>query len=285
MPFNVGVVSSTDVKGLNPALYNSFANKLPAGTVITYQHASGVYDANSKGQMKRAVRQLFAGNPNYDLAVALGGLVSARALSDYIDAVGLSLPFLALVGRAPNDGTSLWQNDNFIGGINLDTANQNTYRAKCVTDHYCVAVNNICLLYNSNSHMGARESDDWSFFGTVKKSSVVQTPGGYNGAQFANDFATLPANAKAVIVSADPFFTSKATDIVAAATTWAQPVCYPNEIYNNANPLAGKSMIYGPDLSTAYQSLGQKAADYLNANPRPPQMGLDSPHPGNPVYV
>ena len=293
MPFNVGVVSSTDIKGFNPNLYNGFVNNLnlPAGTAApAYEHAGGDYDANSRRGMKQAVRRLFKANPNLDLAVALGGLVSARALSDYVDATGVAVPFLILIGRTPNDGGSLWQNDQFIGGINLDTANQNTYRATCLVGHYStpanpIAVENICLLYNSNSHMGQREATDWSFFGLVKKSSVVQTAAGYNPNQFANDFTSLPAGTKAVIVSSDPFFTSKAADLVAAARVWASPVCYPNEIYRAANPLTNASMIYGPDLSTAFQLLGAKGAAYLNGNPRPSQVGLDSPHPGAPAYL
>jgi hypothetical protein len=132
--------------------------------------------------------------------------------------------------------------------------------------------------------MGAREAKDWSFFGKVMQSSVSQT-NTYQGQQFANDFANLPAQTQAVIVSGDPFFTSKASDLVAAASKWAKPVCYPNEIYTAAKPLQGASMVYGPDLSTAYTSLGQKAADYLTANVKPSQAGLDSPHPSGPNYI
>src|SRR4029078_12163826 len=101
----------------------------------------------------------------------------------------------------------------------------------------------------------------------------------YNANQFVTDFNNLPAGTAAVIVSSDPFFTSKSADIVAAARGWARPVCYPNEIYKAANPLQGSSMVYGPSLSTAFQALGDKAKAFLNANPRPSKIGLDTPHP------
>jgi hypothetical protein len=278
----IAVLSSTNFKG--STLDTLFVGQLPAGTAVTYYSAGGNYDAASAGNIKQVANTI---DPtNLDLIVAVGGLVSAQAVSDFLDDNNLNIKFLILIGRAPNETSGLWNNKLCIGGINLDTANQNAYRATCLVEHKwtgiaAFAVNNVCLLYNQNSHMGAREAKDWSFFGPTKRSTVSQT--GYDKKQFVYDFSHLPAQAKAIIVSSDPFFTSNAADIIAAAKNWGNPVCYPNELYGTAT--TGISMIYGPDLKTAYKALGVKAATYLAAATKPASVGLDSPHPPQPNYL
>jgi hypothetical protein len=273
----IGLVSSI-------ALPNNLldAVRLPllnGGHTVSYEHASGDYDANSKRKMKKAVRKI--GNvASLELVVAVGGLVAARAVSDYIDAHD-DIPFLICVGRAPNEGSSLWENDQFIGGINLDTANQNTSRATALMQRHPSLISNVssvCLLYNKNSHMAAREAKEWSFFGPTKESCVDQAA--YDPSHFASDFTatSLPRGTQAMIVSSDPFFASKAADLTAAARAWGKPVCYPNELYK-ASALPGMSMIYGPNLEAAYGALSAKALAYLSAATKPKTMGMDTPMP------
>src|SRR5207237_24162 len=76
------------------------------------ESANGNYDADGKRKMKVAVKNLITANPGADLVIAVGGLVAAKAVSDYID-LHDPIPFLVCIGRAPNEGSSLWNNDSF----------------------------------------------------------------------------------------------------------------------------------------------------------------------------
>ncbi len=286
MARRVGIVSSVALPVGPGTLFNALTGPITAAghIIATPETAGGDYDVHSKREMRRAVRKLLnppAPTPNPDMVIAVGGLVAARAVSDYFDAhENQALPFLICVGRAPNEGSTLWENDQFMGGINLDSANQNTTRATLLMKKnpgLVSSVNEICLYYNKNSHMAAREAKEWSFFGLLKESSVDHNAANTAG-QFRDDFKTLPRGTKAVIVSSDPFFASKASEVTAAALAEfaGKPVCYPNALY----PVAGQPlfMIYGANLAAAYDALGKKAVGLL-ALAKPRNQGLDTPLP------
>jgi hypothetical protein len=281
MAKRVGVVSSIALPQGAGTLWEALTGPLTAAghTVLPLQHANGNYDANSKRDMKRAVRRLLNVPNRPDLVIAVGGLVAARAVSDYTEAVG-DLPFLVCIGRAPNEGSSLWDNDQFMGGINLDSANQNAHRAALLKQRYpgVTSVRDICLYYNKQSHMAAREAREWSFLGKLMESTVDHTAAN-TAAQFRNDFRSLPVGTKAVIVSSDPFFASKANEITAAALAEfpGRPICYPNAVYH-ASAQPGFRMVYGANLKQAYAALGNMAVAFL-ALPQPANMGLDTPIP------
>jgi hypothetical protein len=275
---NVGLVSSVD---LPTNLYKAIHDPIvAAGHKVGFEHASGDYDSDSRRKMRTAVRKLVNTTmPKPDLLIATGGLVAAKAVSDFVDSHD-DVPFLVCVGRAPNEGSSLWGHSHFIGGINLDTANQNTTRATLLRKRHSsiTSVSHICLLYNKNSHMAAKEAREWSFFGLLKESSV-EHGSTYHASQFVDDFKSLPRGTQAVIVSSDPFFASKAADLTAAAHHFAGPICYPNSLYQ-ATAQKGVSMIHGADLKAAYDELCAKALAYLSAHaPKPKTMGLDTPLP------
>jgi hypothetical protein len=141
------------------------------------------------------------------------------------------------------------------------------------------AVNQVCLYYNRNSHMAAKEAKEWSFFGPRKECSVDQTAGdAVILDQLKDDFASLPRRTKAVIISSDPFLASRANAVkTAAQDKFGGPVCYPNALYHSGSTQANV-MIYGASLLTAYSDLGRKAVDLL-ALAKPKNMGLDTPIP------
>src|SRR5260221_8051130 len=122
----VGIVSSFL---LPVTLFTKLTTPLSAHT-ITQKDAGGDYDAKSRRKMKQAVKDLLnvPAPSRPELVIAVGGLVAATAVSNYI-AVNDDIPFLVCIGRVPNDGSSLLDNDQFMGGINLDTPSQNSIRA------------------------------------------------------------------------------------------------------------------------------------------------------------
>ena len=278
----VGIVSSIPPAAL--PLASLTAPITAAGHILTPapEDANGNYDADSKREMKRAVKRLLnvpVGN-RPQLVISIGGLVAARGVSDYIDSHD-DIPFLACIGRAPNEDSSLWNNEQFVGGINLNTANQNQARGDLLKQNFGAAitsVKNICLYFNKNSHMAKKEAKEWSFFGSLKESSVDHTANNATiQAQFEEDFANLPRGTEAVIVSSDPFFLSKASRLTAAilARFGGRPICYPNGTYYGFGQ-PNYRLVYGVNLATAYTLLGQKAVAYLAA---PGDMGLDTPPP------
>jgi len=278
--------------GSDPLYTRHFQPQLPGGTQVDFFNANGDYD--NEAANNRNIKQVADTiNPaNYDLLVAAGGLVSAIALAK--SRAGAAKPFLIIVGDLPNHpGNDLSNNNNLIGGINLHTANQNNVRAGCLWDafgpsgtisHRITSLVNICLYYNGNSHSHDKESGEFLFRrGKALKSTVDQTTAGSVQAQFAADFAGLPQGTEAIVVAADPFFAARAADLAAALTAVipAIPVCYPTERFSMADPAI--SLIYGPNLGAAYETLGRMASRYLNATVKPPYLGIYTPPPIGPI--
>lgn len=304
MPLQVAVLTSTDLPNNPNTNINYLQNiknelNVPGGVNTTVISAQGNYNSNSTKNIMRVVRTNL--QPNRDLILTVGGLVMAKALANFLYNRRWQTPFLMLIGSTPSPTSGLWNDPNLIGGVNLDTANQNNLRAQYMLEYYgqgqtsptagFIDVSQICLLYNENSHMGAQESMAWQFHGRPTLASSVNNQAAYvaNPNPFNNDFQNLPAGTKAVIVSADPFFTSHAADIMQAAMQIIPPIpiCFPNEQYVTAagSPQA-KSMIYGPNLAKAYTLLGQMANTYLNAVPAARQpMGIKTPEPPAPSYT
>jgi len=155
----------------------------------------------------------------------------------------------------------------FLGGISLETPNHNPERVAALMKNFASVTDltKIWLYYNDNSHMHEDEIDEWKFYvgDKILPSSVDQT--GFDKTQFDDDFATssIPSDAQAVVVSADPFFGSKASDLVSSAASVrpSLPFCYPIDLYKPARP--AKAVVYGPKLKDAFEALGAKAQSCL----------------------
>ncbi|HKA70241.1 MAG TPA: ABC transporter substrate-binding protein [Xanthobacteraceae bacterium] len=92
-----------------------------------------------------------------------------------------------------------------------------------------------------------------------------------------SDFAAAFASAKehgaeGLLVSADPFFTSKRAQIVQLAASHALPAVYPWREY----PMAGGLMSYGPSITDAYQKIGGYAGRVL-AGAKPADLPVQVP--------
>lgn len=77
---------------------------------------------------------------------------------------------------------------------------------------------------------------------------------------------------RALLVSADPFFTNWRNRIVALAAKHALPVLYPFREYVAAGGLAS----YGPDMAEAYRVIGRYAARIMRGR-NPADLPVQQP--------
>jgi hypothetical protein len=256
-----------------PALKSGIANQI---NVLQPVSAGDDYDTNSANNILTKAKTL---DKTANLIITLGGLVAAEAVAQLKASDYPSATFLVLVGNTPKHQSWLEKRDNnkipLLGGVDLESTTLNPARADALVAKWPNVVTDrtkICLYYNNNSHMIAEELTEWEFHvrGLTFPSSVSQS--NYTKTAFGTDFNGLPAGTQAVVVSSDPFFAAKASDLSAAATNVY--VCYPTSAYTAST----KGIVYGSSLNDAYKALGAKANKYLNdlmQGTPPAYMGLD----------
>ena len=291
LPLNIFVEFSADPA---PVLTAAFENGLadagwPAGpggkAIVTYNSAGGQYDNGNgnPGEKLKLYQDLTAANDptKYQLIIAAGGLVCARAAQKVVTKV----PFLILIGQAPR---FTLDSDLYCGGINLDMPNEDVARHDFLVGHYGTARKKVCLIWNKNSHMGKQEQRVWKGNGWPDVPITTN-----DDAHLTAAFTAAKQSADAVVVSGDPYFTSRMNTVVAAGNDGATKqltVCYPFAVYMQATPTprAGSSMIYGSDLEFAYRQLGRKSGavlDAVAAGLDPPDTGLDIGAMTAPMYI
>jgi hypothetical protein len=282
----IGVVTST-VFGpgttLGVWLQNAFKSGLSgtwSGVTFDIKEVKGKYDADGGGPHAHQELYQEMGKVKGDVIIAAGGLVSAHAAVKE----KIKKPFLVLLGHTPDftlDPTDA--NYAYRGGVSLDTVGQNNKRNAHTCNQFGLLPNQVCLIFNPKGRMHGAEQNAWTAQGwpaePVRANDV---------SEFAKTFTRAKTKATAVVVSADPFFTSQMDDFVNAANDSNLNVCYPFEAYKNAQtkPASGRSMWFGPDLAAAYKLLGQKASailDALNSHQPAPFTNLDMMSPGGPA--
>jgi hypothetical protein len=245
---------------------------LPRITVIPLE-ADGKYDDGDGGPGKRQELYNIIQNWNTDtsieLIVAVGGLVAAHAANKFS-----AKPFLLMYGTTPPPPFNL-NNPRLRGAVNLDLIRRNVDRnAELCTRYGITDPRHICLIWNENSKMGKIEKKEW-----VNDNGwpLHQKVSNNREADIARAIEKAEEDgAKGVVISGDPFFTSR-KDIVVAAANDASPLkfCYPFEVYKDANPAPtpGSAVIFGPSLETAYSMIGEKAGTIVaalkNSQPAP----------------
>jgi hypothetical protein len=274
----IGIVTSSTYAGT--LLKSNFEAGVGAGVQFALYEAGGKYDdgggaGSSHQELYAAVKQ-FDADVTVDVIVAVGGLVSAHAALEKC----ITTPFLVLVGQMPPD-FDLSSNGNFRGGVNLQMPDQNAARHDFLVGYYKVRPDLISLLWNSNSKMGKREQKSWVIDNGWPLDEMVLAN---DPTTYATHFANIVASgAKALVISADPYFTSTDGPLVQAANTTNLFVCYPFSLYANTHPAHNRSMWYGPDLGLAYNTLGKMARNLLT-NPKT-SIGISVLTPNGPTYL
>jgi hypothetical protein len=302
MTVNVGILSSTTFSGAGTigadfaasftAGFTAQFGSAPSAATSSPQEANGKYDSSGKlrKQLYDGVDVMCSGANAANIIVAVGGLVSAHAA-----VVRAKVPFVVLIGRIPDASDfTLGDNEHYCGGIDLHTVHNNMDRRDALlTNFNTLAATDIWLLYNPNSRMGESEANEWRTQGGHAIAAAV--PGLNDATEFGPAFTRLKNHqAKGIIISADPFFSSHRTELVTAANNAAtaaggsMKICYPSEIFGNKQnsrptatvvPTTGSGISIGPNLLDAYVSLGVKAgaiAALLNAGNSAAFQGLDT---------
>jgi hypothetical protein len=237
--------------------------------VIRKINGRGKYGGTYSTALTNAATDLNEVTPGTKLKLfaAFGGIVSARAFATIN-----SRPILVVLGR--NDVFPLPQPGQKIGGYDMKGGKHSERIARLLT-YYSVPANRVCLFYNGNSAMAQKEIADWTFGG----------PAPFNGTNADNDKMDVAAAIEgaiakftdtttpfAIVISADPYFTSKRAEIIRAvlerqASLTNLVICYPfSEYYNEAMKVGAanaQTMGYGPSLSDIYRGIGEMAGRFL----------------------
>jgi hypothetical protein len=216
-------------------------------------------------QLKAAIQQ-FNADDNIGLIVTFGGNVTYNVAGQYA-----TKPFISLIGGLlPNNPTP--PTGLFAGAVNLNSFGMDDDRiADLVNNNPKVASpNDIWLLYDPRSSMASAEQNDFNGGGTTPATNGISDP-----TKFGSDFdAMKAAGAKAVIISAAPYFHKQRDPLIGAANNSKLYICYPLLGYRNTGgtnqPTKGMATLLGPDLvdgnGNAYGLMGAMASTVLSGN-------------------
>jgi hypothetical protein len=223
-----------------------------------------------------------------DLKVVIAaGMAAGKAAVDvWPDNSGspsTNFPLLIVTGR----DTGIFSPRRNTGGVVFDiptstSGSGNKQRLLALSNNYRIPTNRVCLLFNKNSQMSGVEVGDWTGnCGATLLFNAASATGDPNDAVvLRNDQINIVAaiagaaartnatvtNPGAIIVSADPFFTSQRRAILdAGAGTANISMCYP--IFGYLIPKSDKRnlMIYGPLLTDVYVDIGVQTAAILTS--------------------
>ncbi|MFL6797227.1 MAG: hypothetical protein ACJ8F3_07430 [Xanthobacteraceae bacterium] len=242
-------------------------------------NANGKYRMSSNDELNRAADDLKDHTPNLQCLVAFGGLVSGHAVARLT-----GIPLFVVLGRYDQAVAARGQ----VGGYFFDkpqgvAQNSNMLeKFTRLTGTYGIQPQKICLLYNGNSQMGSAESVEWNGMNAQGQALDARTSGGgpfenkgiklrdaIDDANKALDAIDPKGASKAIILSADPFFTSKRQRIIRLAQKYNSLVmCYPLREYMDdaVDPDTNdKSLVMyqGPTLKVVYSDIGKMVGDLL----------------------
>jgi hypothetical protein len=246
LALGIGVISTIKVP---VARKNAFINGLDNPNVALTV-APGLSYKRNKLQQKI---ETFNGDTSIGLIVTVGGLIAYEAAESFA-----TKPFVSLVGIEPATPGTLC-----FGGVTLQSYMLNYARVAHLVARG-LTTPQIALFYNPNSSMSGTEIANWNG-ATPPIPGGVNTSGDNDPAAFTNDFNSLPAAIKAVVISADPFFQEEMDALVSAANNSGRYICYPLQDFGNASPppTPGNATLYGPNLRSPFKFLGQCAATAL----------------------
>ena len=216
--------------------------------------------------------ELFLANGRYDrlpalakemvrhqvsLIVAAGGLASALAAK----AATAKIPILFIAGFDPVE-VGLVSRINRPGGnatgISIYTTELLAKRLQLMRE-LVPQTSLVALLVNPLSPVAGIEIDDMESVARAKGFRLLALQASGQD-EVEKAFASAIRNhADALLISADPFFTTRRQQIVALAARHGLPVVYPFQEYTEIGGL----MSYGPSLMAAYHEIGLYAGRIL----------------------
>jgi ABC-type uncharacterized transport system substrate-binding protein len=221
--------------------------------VIEYRWANGHFD-----RLPELVADLIRGGVS--LIAATGGSVSARAAK----AATSTIPILFISGPNPvDDGlvTSLNRPGGNLTGVAVYTSELIPKRLELLGE-FAPRAATIALIVNPNDVANGPEtrSVEAATRAVGKKMVLLKASA---DSDFEPAFASaVQQKADALLVSANPFFTDRRSQLVALAARHALPASYPWRQYAEVGGL----MSYGPSIAGAYRQIGRYASRILNGN-------------------
>jgi putative ABC transport system substrate-binding protein len=192
-----------------------------------------------------------------NLIVASGGLPSARAAL----AATAKIPILFIVGIDPVE-LGLVPRINRPGGnatgLSIYTTELLAKRLQLmreVVPHASL----VALLVNPLSPAASVETDDMERVAREKGFRLLPLQASSQSDVESAFASAVRDRADALLISADPFFTTRRNQTVALAARHGLPVIYPWKEYTEVGGL----MSYGPSLTTAYHAIGLYAGRIL----------------------
>jgi putative tryptophan/tyrosine transport system substrate-binding protein len=207
------------------------------------------------------------------LIAALGGMRSALAAK----AATPTIPILFIAGSDPIEAglvSSLARPGGNATGVSNQTTEMIAKRLQVLRDLLGSALPSDAKLGMLVTTAPAVEKVEVEF--AERNGLVVLKPGAgkeFNQTEYADKFDTaVKTGVRALLVSADPFFTNWRSQIVALAAKYALPVVYPLRQYVVAGGLAS----YGPDIAEEYRLIGRYAARILKGQ-KPADLPVQQP--------
>jgi putative ABC transport system substrate-binding protein len=262
----IGYLSSASVSGPVPTAFRMGLNQkglvLGQNVIIETRQAEGHYE-NLPALAADLIRV------PVNLIVAAGGLVSARAAL----AATKTIPVLFISGFDPVK-VGLVPSFNRPGGnatgVSIYTTELLAKRLELIRE-LVPRMSRVALLVNADNAGSEIEVGDMAMVAGAAGLALIPVKASAT-AGLEPAFATAVAErADVLLVSADPFFSTKRDPIVALAARHALPAAYPWREYVESGGL----MSYGPSLMDAYYQIGVYAGRILqgeNAGDLPVQL-------------
>ena len=204
------------------------------------------------------------------LIVATGGMMSARAAK----AATTTLPVLFLVGMDPVKAglvASMNRPGGNVTGVTMQTSAILDKRLQLLRSLVPKA-GTIGLLVNPETDGVQIEIEEIVRVTTERGLQPVILRAA-SDADFASAFDSAAVlGVKALLVSADPFFTNRRSQLIKLAAHRSLPAAYPWREYVESGGL----MSYGPKIIDAYRQMGRHAARILKGTP-PSDLPVELP--------
>jgi len=250
----IGFLSSASVSGPVPTAFRKGLNDAgffpDKNVVIQILQAEGHYDRLP------ALAADFVGR-DVKLIVAAGGLVSARAARE----ATATIPILFISGFDPvrvGLVPSYSRPEGNATGVSIYTTELLGKRLSLLLE-LVPRVERLALLINTSNVVHEFEVKDMEAVAAAAGVRLIVLDANATDGIEAAFASAADQNADALLVSADPFFSTRRRQIVAFAEHYKLPAAYPWREYAEGGGL----MSYGPTLMEAYHQIGVYAGRIL----------------------